>query len=76
MVSVGDFFFLKLGNGKIVGCNHLKQVEFLEHEDIAIDFWDHEYETVLLGDEDSLYEVGKGIAKRFRIIHAQPCLVS
>lgn len=76
MVNVGEFFFLKLGDGKIVGCSHQKQVEFLENEEIMIEFWDHEYETILLADADSLYEVGKGMVKRFRLINAQPCNIS
>ncbi len=29
MVSAGEYFFLKLGNGQIVGCNQTKQVEFI-----------------------------------------------
>jgi hypothetical protein len=76
MVVAGEYFFLKLGDGAVVGCSPERQVRFLEWEEVAVDFWDHEYETVLLGGEDSVLEVGKGIAKRYRLIHAQECSIS
>lgn len=31
---------------------------------------------MLLGGADSLYEVGKGIVKRYRMIHAQASVLS
>lgn len=76
MVVAGQYFFVKLGDGKVVGCSPEKQVHFLEYEEVAIDFWDHEYETILLGGDECILEVGKGIAKCYKIIHAQQCSIS
>lgn len=55
MVSVSDYFFVKLSSGQVVGSSHVQQVEFLEHEEIIIDFWSHPFNSVLLADECSLY---------------------
>jgi hypothetical protein len=41
MVVAGNYFFVKLGDGMVVGCNIEKQVRFLECEEININFWDH-----------------------------------
>lgn len=55
----------------LIGCNQHRQVRFLEYEEIPIDFWDHEYDTVLLGGDNYILDVGKGIAKCYKLIHAQ-----
>jgi hypothetical protein len=67
---------VKLGDGTLLGCSPEKQVRFLEWEEVAVDFWDHEYETVLLGGDECLLEVGKGLAKRYKLVHAQECSLS
>ena len=41
LVSVGMYFFVKLSDGRVVGCSVEKQVQFLEWEEIMADFWDH-----------------------------------
>lgn len=38
---MGEYFFVKLSDGKVVGCSVEKQVQFFEWEEIRADFWDH-----------------------------------
>jgi hypothetical protein len=75
-VSVQDYFFVKLGDGDIVGCNRDQQVHFLEKEEILVDFWKQEYDTVIFADSNSLYEMGKGLVRRYRLDRAQPIVYS
>lgn len=67
---------MKLGDGTLLGCSPEKQVRFLEWEEVPVNFWMHEYDMVLLGGEECVIELGKGLAKQYKLIHAQDCSLS
>ena len=41
---------MKLGDGQVIGCSLTRQVHFLESAEIENDFWESQYDTVLLAD--------------------------
>lgn len=75
-MPLGKYFFVKLKNNDILGCGEEKQVNFLEHEEIEVDFWTHDYDTVLIGSQDALYEMGKRIVRKYHLDRAQECNLS
>lgn len=48
----------------------------MECEEILVDFWEEEYDTVLIGGKDHLYEMGKGLVKKYRLDRAVSCNLS
>ena len=49
------------------------QVNFEESEQILVNFWDHEYDTVLIGGIEQLYQMGKGLVRKYRLDRAIEC---
>jgi hypothetical protein len=76
LLALGDYFFVKLEDGAILGCNSQHQVNFLEHEDTPLDFWNRDYDSVLVGGRETLFEVCKGVVRKYRLDRAQPCSLS